>query len=107
MLENAAREPEVVDLANCLNAMGAQMTGAGTDVITIEGVERLGGAAHRIMPDRIETGTFLVAAAATGGDVTLRDAAPQLLDAVIGKLREAGAAIEAGDGTIHLAMTAR
>ncbi|MET0681309.1 MAG: UDP-N-acetylglucosamine 1-carboxyvinyltransferase, partial [Burkholderiales bacterium] len=105
VLANAAREPEVVDLANCLNAMGARVTGAGTDVITIEGVERLGGAAHRIMPDRIETGTYLAAAAATGGAVTLRDADAALLGAVIGKLREAGAAIEAGDGTIHLAMT--
>ena len=105
VLANAAREPEVVDLANCLNAMGARVTGAGTDVITIEGVERLGGAAHRIMPDRIETGTYLAAAAATGGAVTLRDTDAALLGAVIGKLREAGAAIEAGDGTIHLAMT--
>ena len=74
VLANAAREPEVVDLANCLNAMGARVIGAGTDVITIEGVEQLGGAAHRIMPDRIETGTYLAAAAATGGAVTLHDA---------------------------------
>ncbi len=107
VLENAAREPEVVDLANCLNAMGARMTGAGTDVITIEGVERLGGAAHRIMPDRIETGTYLAAAAATRGAVTLHDADAGLLDAVIEKLREAGATIETGDGTIHLEMTRR
>jgi UDP-N-acetylglucosamine 1-carboxyvinyltransferase len=104
VLENAAREPEVVDLANCLNAMGARVTGAGSDVVTIEGVERLGGAVHRIMPDRIETGTFLAAAAATGGAVTLRDADAGLLDAVIAKLREAGAVIEAGDGTIHIEM---
>jgi len=105
VLANAAREPEVVDLANCLNAMGARVSGAGTDVITIEGVERLAGAAHRIMPDRIETGTYLAAAAATGGAVTLRDAGASLLGAVIDKLREAGAAIEARDGAIHLEMT--
>ncbi|MGE5793756.1 MAG: UDP-N-acetylglucosamine 1-carboxyvinyltransferase, partial [Bacteroidota bacterium] len=107
VLENAAREPEVVDLADCLNAMGARIRGAGTDVITIEGVARLSGARHRIMPDRIETGTFLVAAAATGGAVTLRDTRAGLLDAVIGKLREAGAAIEAVDGSIRLEMRGR
>ena len=107
VLENCAREPEVVDLANCLNAMGARVSGAGTEVITIEGVERLGGAVHRIMPDRIETGTYLAAAAATGGEVTLRDADARLLGAVIGKLREAGAAIDAGADTIHLAMPRR
>jgi UDP-N-acetylglucosamine 1-carboxyvinyltransferase len=104
VLANAAREPEVVDLANCLNAMGARVSGAGTDVITIEGVERLRGAPHRIMPDRIETGTYLAAAAATGGAVTLRDADGRLLGAVLDKLREAGAVVEAGDGTIHLEM---
>jgi len=104
VLENCAREPEVVDLANCLNAMGARVSGAGTEVIKIEGVDRLGGAVHRIMPDRIETGTYLAAAAATGGEVTLRDADASLLGAVIEKLREAGAAIETADGTIHLAM---
>jgi len=74
VLENAAREPEVADLADCLNAMGARVSGAGTDVITIDGVGELGGASHRIMPDRIETGTFLAAAAATRGAITLRDA---------------------------------
>jgi UDP-N-acetylglucosamine 1-carboxyvinyltransferase len=105
VLANAAREPEVVDLANCLNAMGARVAGAGTDVITIEGVERLGGGTHRIMPDRIETGTYLAAAAATGGAVTLRDADAELLGAVIVKLREAGATVEAGGGTIQLEMT--
>jgi UDP-N-acetylglucosamine 1-carboxyvinyltransferase len=104
VLGNAAREPEVVDLANCLNAMGARVTGAGSDVITIEGVERLGGAVHRIMPDRIETGTYLAAAAATRGAVTLRDADSGLLGAVIAKLREAGAEIEASAGTIRLEM---
>jgi len=105
VLANAAREPEVVDLANCLNAMGARVSGAGTDVVTIEGVEQLGGAGHRIMPDRIETGTYLAAAAATGGAVTLHDADARLLGAVIEKLREAGARIETGHGTIHLEMT--
>jgi UDP-N-acetylglucosamine 1-carboxyvinyltransferase len=107
VLENAAREPEVVDLANCLNAMGARVRGAGTDVITIEGVDRLAGASHSVMPDRIETGTFLVAAAATGGAVTLHDTRAELLDAVIDKLREAGAAIEVANGSIRLAMRAR
>jgi UDP-N-acetylglucosamine 1-carboxyvinyltransferase len=104
VLENAACEPEVVDLANCLNAMGASVRGAGTDAIEIDGVERLGGATHRIMPDRIETGTFLAAAAATGGAVTLRDTDAGLLAAVIEKLREAGAAIETDDRTIRLEM---
>jgi UDP-N-acetylglucosamine 1-carboxyvinyltransferase len=107
VLENAAREPEVVDLANCLNAMGAQVRGAGTDVITIDGVERLGGASHRIMPDRIETGTFLAAAAATRGAITLRDADAGLLGAVIEKLREAGAQVDLGDRTIRLEMPGR
>jgi UDP-N-acetylglucosamine 1-carboxyvinyltransferase len=107
ILENAAREPEVVDLANCLNAMGARVSGAGTDAITIDGVERLAGASHRIMPDRIETGTFLAAAAATRGAITLRDTDAGLLGAVIEKLREAGAAVEAGDRTIRLEMRTR
>jgi len=107
VIENAAREPEVVDLATCLVAMGARISGAGTDVITVEGVRELGGASHRIMADRIETGTFLVAAAATGGAVTLRDADPGTLDAVIGKLREAGAEIGVDGGTIRLAMRGR
>ncbi len=107
VLENAAREPEVVDLASCLNAMGARVSGAGTDVITIEGVERLHGAHHPVMPDRIETGTFLLAAAATGGAVTLHDTRAGLLDAVIDKLREAGAAVEARNGSIRLEMRAR
>ncbi|MGH8695120.1 MAG: UDP-N-acetylglucosamine 1-carboxyvinyltransferase, partial [Burkholderiales bacterium] len=107
VLENAAREPEVVDLADCLNAMGARVSGAGTGVITIDGVEQLGGASHRIMPDRIETGTFLAAAAATRGAITLRDADAGLLGAVIEKLREAGAQVEAGDRTIRLEMPDR
>ena len=102
VIENAAREPEVVDLASCLNAMGARVQGAGTDVITVEGVERLHGAAYRVMSDRIETGTFLAAAAATGGDVTLRGVRPDVLDAVLEKLREAGARIETGADWIAL-----
>jgi UDP-N-acetylglucosamine 1-carboxyvinyltransferase len=107
VLENAAREPEVVDLANCLNAMGARVRGAGTDVITVEGVDRLSGASHSIMPDRIETGTFLVAAAATRGAVTLHDTRAGLLDAVIDKLRDAGATIEVENGSIRLEMRGR
>jgi len=107
VLENAAREPEVVDLADCLNAMGARIAGAGTPVITVEGVAALHGARHDIMPDRIETGTFLVAAAAAGGRVTLRHARADLLDAVIEKLREAGARIECADGAITLEMRER
>ncbi|HSV19948.1 MAG TPA: UDP-N-acetylglucosamine 1-carboxyvinyltransferase [Casimicrobiaceae bacterium] len=88
-LENAAREPEIVDLARCLNAMGAKITGAGTGCVTIEGVARLHGATHAVMPDRIETGTFLAAAAATGGDIAITGADPHSLGAVIDKLREA------------------
>jgi UDP-N-acetylglucosamine 1-carboxyvinyltransferase len=92
-LGNAAREPEVVDLADCLNAMGAQVAGAGTDRIVVQGVQRLHGARHAIMPDRIETGTFLAAAAATGGTVALSGTRPDTLGAVLDKLIEAGAAI--------------
>ncbi len=102
VIENAAREPEVVDLANCLSAMGAKIRGAGSDVITIEGVERLHGTRYAVMPDRIETGTFLVAAAATGGQVKLRDARPDVLDAVLDKLREAGTHITTGPDWIAL-----
>ena len=104
VLENAAREPEVVDLANCLTAMGAKIEGAGSDVITVHGVERLHGADYRVMPDRIEAGTFLVAVAATGGKVLLKDVRPGILDAVLEKLREAGARIECGADTISLEM---
>jgi UDP-N-acetylglucosamine 1-carboxyvinyltransferase len=102
VIENAAREPEVLDLAACLTSMGAKISGAGTDVITIEGVERLHGARHSVMPDRIETGTFLVAAAVTGGDVRLTGARPKTLDAVLDKLREAGVSIETGEDWIHV-----
>jgi UDP-N-acetylglucosamine 1-carboxyvinyltransferase len=101
-IENAAREPEVVDLADCLNAMGARVRGAGSDVITIEGVERLHGASYHVMPDRIETGTFLAAAAATGGSIRLTGARPDILDSVLEKLREAGAVIETGGDWIAL-----
>jgi UDP-N-acetylglucosamine 1-carboxyvinyltransferase len=106
-LENAAREPEVVDLAKCLNAMGARISGAGTDVIRIEGVPHLHGTGHRIMPDRIETGTFLAAAAATRGDVNLVGTDAGILDAVIEKLRESGAEISSERDSIHLVMTRR
>jgi UDP-N-acetylglucosamine 1-carboxyvinyltransferase len=102
VIENAAREPEVVDLAGCLNAMGARIVGAGTDTITIDGVERLHGARYRVMPDRIETGTFLVAAAATGGRVRLNGARADSLDAVLDKLREAGTTVEAAADWIEL-----
>ena len=102
VIENAAREPEIIDLAACLTAMGAKISGAGTDVITIEGVERLHGARHSVMPDRIETGTFLVAAAVTGGDVRLTGTRPKTLDAVLDKLREAGVHIETGEDWIRV-----
>jgi len=102
VIENAAREPEVVDLANCLVAMGARISGAGTDVIRIQGVERLHGARHRIMPDRIETGTYLCAAAATGGDVRLTGTSSAYLDAVIDKLMDAGCEVELGRDAIRL-----
>ena len=104
VLENAAREPEVVDLANCLNMMGAKITGAGTSTITVEGVEKLNGIRYDVLPDRIETGTYLVAAAITGGRVTLKDTRPETLDAVLAKLREAGAEIETGEDWITLDM---
>ncbi len=101
VLENAAREPEVVDLAKCLVAMGARIEGAGSGVITIHGVHELTGAYHSIIPDRIETGTFLVAAAMTGGRIRATHAQPNTLDAVIAKLREAGAQVKAGEDWIE------
>jgi UDP-N-acetylglucosamine 1-carboxyvinyltransferase len=100
VLENAAKEPEVVDLAECLNKMGAKITGAGTDTITIQGVERLSGANHHIVCDRIEAGTYMVAAAMTGGEVTLKNARADLLEAVIEKLREAGVEISTDSNSI-------
>lgn len=107
VLENAAREPEVVDLANCLIAMGAKIEGAGSDKITIEGVEKLHGANYSVMPDRIESGTFLVAAAATGGHITLTGARADTLDNVLDKLREAGAIISVSADRISLKMSGR
>ncbi|MGB1353483.1 MAG: UDP-N-acetylglucosamine 1-carboxyvinyltransferase [Glaciecola sp.] len=104
VLENAAREPEIVDLANCINAMGGNVTGAGTDQIIIEGVESLHGCTYSVLPDRIETGTFLVAAAATRGHVRCLNAAPETLDAVLSKLRQAGAEITTTADTIELNM---
>ena len=104
VLENAAREPEVSDLANCLISMGAKIKGAGTDRIEIEGVETLSGTDYRIMPDRIETGTYLVAAAMTGGKIKLKDTKPEILDAVLTKLKEAGASIDTNENTISLDM---
>jgi UDP-N-acetylglucosamine 1-carboxyvinyltransferase len=102
-LENAAREPEVVDLARCLVAMGARITGAGTDRVLIEGVTALHGATHAIMADRIETGTFVAAIAATGGDATVSGAQPETLEAVLGKLVEAGAEVAVAGDAIHIA----
>jgi UDP-N-acetylglucosamine 1-carboxyvinyltransferase len=107
LLENAAREPEVVDLARCLQAMGAKIEGAGTDVIRIEGVASLGGAEHRVMPDRIETGTYLAAVAAAGGKVRLLDTAADALDATLDKLREAGARLSLKNSEIEIEMTGR
>jgi UDP-N-acetylglucosamine 1-carboxyvinyltransferase len=107
VIENAAREPEVVDLANCLSSMGARISGAGTDTITIEGVERLGGTSYSILPDRIETGTFLVAAAMSGGRIKIKKTRPGILDAVLMKLEEAGAEIDTGEDWIELDMRGR
>ncbi|MCD1124931.1 UDP-N-acetylglucosamine 1-carboxyvinyltransferase [Jinshanibacter sp. LJY008] len=104
VIENAAREPEIVDTAEFLNTLGAKITGAGTDHITIEGVKRLGGGVYRVLPDRIETGTFLVAAAISGGKVICRNTRPDMLDAVLAKLRESGAEIETGSDWISLDM---
>jgi UDP-N-acetylglucosamine 1-carboxyvinyltransferase len=104
VIENAAREPEIVDLALCLNNMGANVSGAGTDSIYIQGVESLSGAKHTVLPDRIETGTFLVAAAATGGSIRCENAAPDTLDAVLSKLTQAGAHIETGENWVSLDM---
>lgn len=107
IIENAAREPEIVDLAIYLNTLGAKISGAGSDTLVIEGVTALQGGEHRVLPDRIETGTFLVAAAVTGGDITCKHAAPTDLEAVLEKLREAGAEISTGEDWIRLDMTGR
>ncbi len=107
VLENAAREPEIVDLAECLVAMGAKISGIGTASLVIEGVKELHGCTYTVMPDRIETGTYLVAAAATGGSVKLRDTRADILTAVLQKLEETGASIETGEGYIALDMRGR
>lgn len=107
VLENAAREPEVVDLADFINAMGGHIEDAGTDTITIHGVENLRGCDYTVLPDRIETGTYLVAAAITGGKVLVKRTDPRLLDSVVAKLREAGATIDTGDDWIELDMEGR
>ncbi|MFP1682402.1 UDP-N-acetylglucosamine 1-carboxyvinyltransferase [Alloalcanivorax sp. C16-1] len=107
ILENAAREPEVVDLANFINAMGGKVRDAGKDTIVVEGVAKLGGCHHEVISDRIETGTYLIAAAITGGRIKCKDTDPTLLDAVLQKLEEAGARIETGDDWISLDMEGR
>lgn len=107
IIDNAAREPEVIDLANCLISMGAQITGAGTDRIVIEGVESLSGTRYNILPDRIETGTYLVGAAMTGGKIKLKNTCPKLLDSVLAKLVEAGADISGDENSITLDMGGR
>ncbi|MEO5370267.1 MAG: UDP-N-acetylglucosamine 1-carboxyvinyltransferase [Magnetococcus sp. DMHC-1] len=104
VLENAACEPEVVDLAKLLNNMGARIEGAGTNRIRIEGVEHLHGTTHHILPDRIETGTFMIAAAITGGNVTLNHTDPHILEAPIAKLRQAGVIIKEGPGSLHVSV---
>jgi UDP-N-acetylglucosamine 1-carboxyvinyltransferase len=107
VIENAAREPEVMDLARFINSMGGKIKGAGTDTIEIEGVEKLIGGEYSVLPDRIETGTYLVAAAITGGKVLVKDTDPHLLDAVLAKLEEAGAIIDTGEDWIELDMEGR
>ncbi|MBC7162026.1 MAG: UDP-N-acetylglucosamine 1-carboxyvinyltransferase [Immundisolibacter sp.] len=107
IIENAAREPEISDLALCLTAMGAHIQGAGTDTLIIEGRQSLSGAHHTVVPDRIETGTYLVAAALTGGRVKLKDTRPELLEIVLHKLRDAGARIDTGPDWISLDMQGR
>lgn len=104
VLENCAREPEIVDLADCLNEMGAEISGAGTDTITIRGVESLTGCDHRVIPDRVEAATYLIAAAATCGTIRMKDVEPRHLDVVLQKLKEAGAYIETGEDWISLDM---
>lgn len=104
IIENAAREPEVVDLAECLNAMGAKIDGAGSDTLVIEGVERLNGAHYQVLPDRIETGTYLLAGAITGGRVKVKDTRPDTLEAVLRKLEEAGAWVNTGPDWIEVDM---
>ena len=104
-IENAAREPEIADLADCLNAMGARIEGAGTSTIRIEGVDRLGGASHRVLPDRIETGAYAMAVGATGGELTLKGATAELLGAAWAALEEAGLYLEETDGGVRVKKT--
>jgi len=104
VIENAAREPEVLDLANCLTAMGAKIEGAGTDIITIEGVENLNGASFSVMPDRVEVGTYLTAVAMTGGRVKIKSAKPEYLSSVISKLELTGAVISSGEDWVEIVM---
>jgi UDP-N-acetylglucosamine 1-carboxyvinyltransferase len=107
VLENAAREPEIVDLAHFINAMGGQVSGAGTDTLVVDGVRELGPCNYRVMPDRIETGTYLVAAAATGGRVRLTQTREDILEAVLLKLEDAGATVTSGADWIELDMKGR
>ena len=107
VIENAALEPEVTDLANCLNCMGGKISGAGSDTLTIEGVERLSGTEYKVLPDRIEAGSYLVAAAITGGHIKIKDTRPDTMDAILQSLREAGADITVGDDCIELDMHGR
>jgi len=107
VIENAAREPEVVDLANFLISMGAKIRGAGTDKIVVEGVERLSGTSYEVLPDRIESGTYLVAGAITGGHVRIKNARPDHLDAVLVKLQEAGAQVDVGENWVEVDMRGR
>jgi UDP-N-acetylglucosamine 1-carboxyvinyltransferase len=104
VIENAAREPEVVDLANCLVAMGARIRGQGTDTIIVEGVDELHGTSYSVMPDRIETGTYLIAAAATRGHIKVKDTRPDILESVLSKLEQVGAEIKVGENWIELDM---
>ncbi len=107
IIENAAREPEIGDLVHCLNSMGAKISGKGTDTLTVEGVDELHGADERVIPDRIEAGTYMMAAAITEGDVTLTHVDPTALEAVTSLLRDAGVTVEEGDRTLRIAMTGR
>ncbi len=107
VIENAAREPHIVDLANFLNSMGANIMGAGTNVIKIRGVEKLGGVTYSIIPDQIEAGTYLVAAAGTGGDVTITNVTPKHLESIVAKLIEAGATVEQFDEAVRVKMERR
>ncbi|NKC16161.1 MAG: UDP-N-acetylglucosamine 1-carboxyvinyltransferase [Gammaproteobacteria bacterium] len=107
IIENAAREPEVVDLAHCLNAMGADVNGAGTDTITVHGVERLSGTHYNVLPDRIESGTYLVAAAITGGKVRIKDTNPDMLEAILEKLDEAGVDVGVGPNWVSVDASIR